>query len=52
MDWLVLIVSCAIFGGSWWLLSKNGAHVFFVAAVSLLLALAVLQSRTLLGLPL
>jgi hypothetical protein len=52
MDWLVILVASAVFGGSWWLLSKNGAHVFFVAMISLLLALLVIQSRTLFGLPL
>jgi hypothetical protein len=52
MDWLVILAAVAVFGGSWWLLSKNGAHVFFVASVSLLLALLVYSSRTLFGLPL
>jgi hypothetical protein len=33
-------------------MGKLGAHVFFVAALAFLLAMAVLQSRTLLGLPL
>lgn len=52
MDWVVLIVTAAVFGGVWWGMSKLGAHTFFVASVSLLLALLVWQSRTLLGIPL
>lgn len=52
MDWIVLIAASAAFGGVWWGLSKLGAHVFFVAAVSLLAALVVWQSRSLLGIPL
>lgn len=52
MDWFVLLVACAVFGAVWWALSKLQAHTFFIAGVSLLLALAVWQSRTLFGLPL
>ena len=52
MTWIVLIAASAVFGGVWWGMSKLGAHLFFVAALSLLLALVVWQSRSLLGIPL
>lgn len=52
MDWALLIVTATVFGGCWWGLSKLGANVFLVAALSLLLALLVYSSRTLLGIPL
>lgn len=52
MDWIVLIASSAAFGGVWWLLSHLKAHIFVIAAVSLLAALVVWQSRSLLGIPL
>lgn len=52
MDWIVIIVASAVFGGVWWGLGQLGAHQFFVAFLALLAALVVLQSRTLLGIPL
>jgi hypothetical protein len=52
MDLVVLLVSAAVFGGVWWAMSRLGAHVFFIAGVSLLAALLVWQSRSLLGMPL
>jgi hypothetical protein len=52
MDWIVLLAASAVFGGVWWGMSKLGAHTFFIAALSLLAALIVWQSRSLLGIPL
>lgn len=52
MDWVVLIAASAAFGAMWWLLSHLKAHIFVIAAVSLLFALIVWQSRSLLGIPL
>ena len=52
MDWIVIIVASVVFCGVWWGLGQLNAHQFFVAALSLLAALIVWQSRTLLGIPL
>ena len=52
MDWIVLIAASAVFGFVWWGLGRLGAHTFVIAAVSLLAALIVWQSRSLLGIPL
>lgn len=49
MNLLLILVASAAFGGAWWGLSKLGAHVFAVAALSFLLAELVLASGTLLG---
>ena len=52
MDWIVLLAAAAVFGFVWWGMTRLGAHLFFVAAVALLAALMVWQSRSLLGIPL
>lgn len=52
MDWILVLITAAVFGGVWWGMTRLGAHTFFVAALSLLAALLVWQSRTLLGIPL
>lgn len=52
MDWVVLLAASAAFGGVWWLLSHLNAHIFVIAALSMLAMLIVWQSRTLLGIPL
>jgi hypothetical protein len=52
MDIIVILVASIVFGGAWWGLSRLGAPVAVVAALSLFVALIVWQSRTLFGLPL
>lgn len=52
MTWIVILAASAAFGGVWWGMSRLGAHLFFVAALALLAALVVLESRAFLGIPL
>lgn len=52
MTWIVILAASALFGGVWWGLSRLGANVFIVAALAMLAALVVLESRAFLGIPL
>lgn len=52
MTFLIIIVAAAVFGGLWWGLSRLGAPLFVVAAVSFAAGALVLVSNGLLGLKL